>query len=959
MNSRKALRSILVYNTGDKELLDESLRRAVVLTEDPETSSGRFFEVISDIIRKKEKHSFSFAQVLCLGLSNLRHPRLVTRRHAFNMLEGIHQQSSGLLAMSNFEAMVGSCAPSTYIHAHRLISDFLAGEHPQQAASILSHFATWLPQLGQAASSTNMTLLLLQSLELWISNIEVMLEDRSDWAQGGLSALSHLVSLTHSYGQSHAEQILTLWTKLVESPHVANGHATVKFLLEQSHKVGSTIFVGCAANIVACLCHTSIGQQVFEELCSVIEPAHMLPSVEHKLNFPDARDMELWEDLDALFAEEPRLSLGSAQFAWLFLTDAVIQRSWELKAHLPTLLHALFTHVDHRVAFVRQRAQRMLFQLLRSWTPGYDELQDRSIHPGSSIIKDAIAELEAEAEPMYWKDDESGAESEPKMKWLSSRVLHFLEPLYPSLAEQWGSLTLSWGTSCSIRGIAFRSLQMFRALLPRIKQSDLAVLLGRLTSTISASDENIQSFTSEMLLSITALTSAGDVDWDLLPQIFWCASACLSTTVEKEFIEVLALLDSLLLKIDFEDSRSVELLLSNRPRDWQGSPSLQPALLKGLRSAEASGKTIEILQALTKIQDDRLIDPSGDRVRDLYTLSLPWCLHAMTSDKQDVLLREFAQNISVLAAREERQSIQKIMNSFAKSHFRTKDDFLRQSVASLREHYGVDHWADIVTLLIGLVLNRERWLQIHALQILKVLFQQRETRNLGSELLMPLLRLLETDLASHALEVLEEPMAMSGGPAAKHVLRMSTLHPRTLSADKDTEYIATVFGVPMESGWCVAQPDQLREACRANVLAVFDTCSMPSRPSRIDFEPEIEALKEPTREDLGGLMKDLHELTSFFQDDEPSKAKLRIPLPPPDRRLEARVAAILAKSSASRAVTDTPQTPFVDVFRVGGMTDDSDNSDEDSDTDSEQDPFIFDSPSLYQYHSAPNGFQHH
>lgn len=953
----------MVYNTSDKELLDESLRRAAVLTDDAETSNGRFFEVIADIIYMKEKHGFTFAQVLCLGLSNLRHPLLTIRRHAFNMLEAIHQQSSGLLAMSTFEPIVGSCASVTYIHAHRLLSDFLAGEHPQQAASILSHFAAWLPRIAQAASGTNVTLLLLQSLEFWISNIELMSADRSadrsEWTQGGLFALSNLVSLTHSHGQNYAEQILALWTKLVESPHVTNGYATVRFLLEQSHKVGSTLFVSCAANIVACLCQTSIGHQVYEEMCSFIEPARMLPSIEHKLNFPDPRDMEVWENLDALFAEEPRLSLGSAQFAWLFLTDVAIQRCWELKAQLPILLHALFTHLDHRVPFVRQRAQRMLYQLLRSWTPGYDELQDRSIHPGSSVLKDAIAELESEAESMYWKDDESGAECEPKMKWLSSRVIHHFEPLFPGLVEQWGQLTLSWGTACSIRGIAFRSLQIFRALLPRIKQSDLAVLLGRLTSTISDPDENIQSFTSEMLLCITTLTSAGDVDWTLLPQIFWCASACLSTTVEKEFGEVLALLDALLLKIDFEDSRSVELLLSNRPRDWQGSPSLQRALLKGLRSAETAGRTFRILQTLTKIRDDRLIDPSGSRVRDLYTLSLPWCLHAMASDKQDASLKEFAQNINVLAAAEERQSIQKIMNSFAKSHFRTKDDFLRQSVASLREHYGADHWADIVTLLIGLVLNRDRWLQINALQILKVLFQQKETRNLGSELLMPLLRLLDTELASHALEVLEEPMAMSGGPAAKHVLRMSMLHPQALSANNDADARTTVFGVPMESGWSVAQADQLRDICRANVLAVFDTCSMPSRPSRIDFEPEIEALKEPAEQELGGLVKDLHELNSFFQDDEPSMAKLRISLPPPDRRLEARVAAILAKSSASHAITDTPQTPFVDVFRVGGMASNSDDSDRDSDSDSDQDPFIFDSSSLYQYRSAPNGFQHH
>ncbi|KAG6857036.1 hypothetical protein H0H87_010390 [Tephrocybe sp. NHM501043] len=959
--AKKALKSLLSFNVLDNELMRESLKRAVVLTRQTDTSNGRFFEVISDVVCNTAAHGFTFAQIVCIGLSNLRHPVLAIRRHAFDMLEAIHQQSSGLLPLWNFEATVGSCASSTFVHAHRMISDSLSGEHPHQAINILAQFATWLPQLPEVASTTNATILLLQSLEFWIPNIELMREDRSEWSPGGLFALYHLVSLTLRYGQTHAEQILVIWKKLVESPYPANGHAAVRFLLEHSHKVGNTIYVDCAANIVACLCQTTITRQIFEELCSVIEPARMLPTIEHKLAFPDANDLELWEDLDALFAGEPRLSLGSAQFAWLFLTDISIQRCWELNAELPILLHALFTHLDHRISFVRQRAQRMLFQCLRAWVPGYDELVERSANPGRTGIKNLVEQLEKDAEAMYWKDDELGGEVETKMKNLSSRVLQLLVPLSPKLVEDWGKVALGWGTTCSIRATAFRSLQVFRALMPKLVQRDIAVLLGRLSNTISADDENLQSFTSELLQTITATT--GDINWTFLPQIFWCTCASLSTTIEEEFSQVLTLLESLLTKIDLDDQDTVEFLIAKRPKEWQGSSSLQPALLKGLRSSNTSAKTFKILQILSAVRDDRLIDPSGGRVRDLYTLSLPWCLQAMASDKADEELKEFAGNIGILAVAEERQSLQKIMTSFAKSHFRTRDDFLRQSVSSLREHYGADHWTEVATLLIGLVLNRERWLQIQAMQILKVLFQQRETRSpfelLGSELLMPLLRLLETDLAPNALDVLEEPMTMSGGLAAKHVLRMSMHAQRLMQpADKDPTSNAIVFGIPEDSGWCIAQADQLREACRANLVAVFDTCSIATRPSRIDFEPEVEALAslEPQEEDLGGLVKDLHELTSFFQDDEPSKTA--IPLPPPNRRLEARVAAILAKSTASDAISDTPQTPFIDVFRIGGMSDDpSDDSDDSSDTDSEIDAFIFDSPSAYR--SAPNGFRFH
>ena len=859
--------------------------------------------------------------------------------------------------MSTFEGAVASLASATYIHAHRLISDFLAGEHPGQATNILAQLGNWLPQLPGEAHDTNVILLVLQSLEFWIPNISLMTDDKKALSSEGLSCLYHLTSLTLRYGQSHSEQILVLWTKMVDSPQQSNGHAAARFLLEQAHKVGNTIFVSCASNIIASLCQTHVGRRVFEDLCSVIVPIHMLPTIDHKLHFPEAQDMKLWEDLDALFAEQPRLSLGSAQFAWMFLADVSLQRYWEMTKHLPVLLHAIFTHIDHRIPFVRHRAHSMLFQLLRSWTPGYDELPDRSIGRSRSSVKESIVALEAEATTLYWEEDDSTLEAVPKMKVLCTRVLNFLEPLASHLVSQWGSLALDWGTACSIRATAFRSLQLFRALMPRVKKADFALLLGRLSNTIASPEENIQSFTSEIFLTINTVVASNDLDKSLLPQVFWCTVACLSTTVEQEFNQTLIMLDSILAKIDLDDLGTTEQLLSHCPTEWENSPYLQPVLLKGLRSSLTSAPTMKILSILSRTMDNRLIDPSEGRLRDLYTICLPWCLQAM--DNHDNSMKDFAEAISVLATEEKRHSIHKIMTSFSKGHFRTRDDFLRQSVASLREHYGTHHWTEIVTLLLGLVLNQERWLRIHAMQVLKVLFQHRETRNpvelLGSELLMPLLRLLESNLAPQALDVLEEPMAMSGGPAAKHVLRMS-MHFSSAPQPSDPDSIPTVFGIPEESGWCIAQADELREICRTNVMAVFDTCSMPSRPSRIDFEPELEALasiKTSLGDDIGSLVKNLHEATNFFNSDgstRPSVPSI------PTRRLEARVAAILAKSTAPDSVSDIPQTPFIDVFRVGASHD-SDDSDEDEDSDSDTDAFVFDS--ISSLHSAPNGARYH
>ena len=973
---RKALRSLLSHHRCSAAFLDECLRRAFVTSRELETSNARFFEVVADAISSGAATAFSFAHVVCLGLSNLCHPLLQIRRQSFNILETVHEQSAGIISLSQYEAAVDSAAPSTYLHAHRLISDVLAGEHPDQAVKVLAQLAEWIPRVFDNRPERGV-LLLLQSLEYWVPYIELMNGDKTELSKEGRLTMYHLMVLTMRFAETYSEQVLVLWTRLMDPPNQANGHAVIRFLLEQSHKVGSTVFISCAAKIVACLSQSGIGRQIVEELCSVVEPARMLPSIEHKLAPPSDDELELWSDLDILFSDEkPRLSLGVAQFALLFLSETALERYWEFYEQLPVLFHALFMHLDHRQPFVQQHARHMLFQLLRSCLTGYDELPDRSLHRSRPELKAAISELEKEAETRLWREDDKGSDAEAKLKWFGDAVLNLMEPLHPGLSELWGTLALNWGTACSIRPVAFRSLQLYRALMPRIGPTHVGMLLGRLANTIADEDLAIQNFNVEIISTLTTLASSQDLDPSQLPQLFWCAVACLSTTVETEFLHALQLLDAVLTRVDLNNHDNVELLFAYMPANWSGSISLQTSLLMGLRSSVTSQLTLKLLQRLTKINDPRLIDPTEGRVRDLYTLSLPWCLHAMSEDAKDESLQEFALNISRLAEEEERPSIERIMTSFAKARFRTKDDFLRQSVASLREHYGVDHWTEVITLLMGLVLNKQRWLQVQTMQLLKVLFQQRETKNqvdlLGSELLMPLLRLLETDLASQALDVLDEPMQISGGPAAKHVLRMS-LHHHLRANVKEVESVAEVFGIPQESGWCVPRTSALRDTCRANIVAVFDLGKGNLRPSRIDFQPDdSEELalalarhahaRSGIEDDLGDMVQNLHELSSFFQSEEPAPRTTVVP----HRQLEARVAAILAKST-DVGDRDVPPTPFVDVFAVGGdagrtvvgggLSPTYEDS-EDSDSDSGSDLFEYDSPSFARYTNG-NGYAAH
>ena len=940
------LRSLLASGSQDNSLAGEALRRAYVSTKELDTSNVRFFEVVAEVISSEVTHGFSFSQVVCLGLSNLCHPAAQVRLQAFNMLERIHEQYSGVISLAPHEAGIGSCAPGTHLHAHRLISDVLAGEHPDQAMSVLAQLDDWLLFLQECST---ITLTLLQSLECWISNIDLTDESKSQLSKQGRTCMYHLIALTLRFSETYPEQVLVLWTRLVEPPNQSNGLAAARFLLEQSPKIASTAFIDCAAKVVACLAQSVVGRTLYAEICDIIEPARMLPTIEHKFRPPTEDDLEMWSDLDILFSsEQPKLSLGAAQFALLFLSDVALDRHWETATELPILLHASVVHLDHRLPYLRKHARRILFQLLRAWAPKYDEILDRTCHKSRSQIKVLIDGLEKDSQALVWTDENTTQDVEPKMKEFCSRILEVLTPLHPKLPEQWGSIALTWGTACSIRAIAFRSLQIFRALMPRVNKADLALLLGRLSNTVASEDENIQLFTAEIILTLRSLVDLNDLEPSLVPQLFWCACACLSTTVESEFREVVSFLTALLERIDLDDPRTAELLMSSRPSDWEGHSSLQPPLLVGLRSSETSDATIKLLCRLVKVQDDRLIDPSEGRVRDLYTLILPYCLRDMVQDSNNDYLNDFALDLAALAQEDGRHTIVRVMTSFAKRRFRTKEDFMRECVATLREHYSADHWTDVVTLLMGLVLNQDKTMKVHAMQILKVLFHQKDTRSpvglVGSELLMPLLRMLETDLAAQALDVLDEPIIIANSMPAKHVLRMSMHIGSHLSRNIESE--ADVFGAPLESGWSIPKPELAREICRTNVMAVFDTCKVPARPSRIDFEPEdlvMLSAESIHDDDLGDLVQNLHELSTFFQEPSPQKQSI------PNTRLEARVAAILAKSA-----TDAPQTPFVDVFRVAGLNDYGD-SDDDSASDSGSDLFEYDAAltSISSTHTSP------
>lgn len=404
----KALRSLLLYKTRHEGLIDATLRCSYVATVEEETSQARFFEVFTNIAITNSDTHFTFAQIACLGLSNLCQPLVETRRLAFNLLERLHSQYNGASSLGPFESAVGSRAASVYLPAQRRISQILGAEHPSKSGAVLGECALRMPQVYDDTSSSQFAVHshVLRFLEPWIANICLMSQNNVEIAWEGQRALYNMLSLTIRYGDLYPDQIQAIWAKLADQPSSRNDTLTVQFLIEQASRRGNPTFITSARRVIACLSRTPTGRIMFKELCGLIEPESMLPVQERNPSLTDLQDASFVAELESVFTPpnevRDRHPLGTGQLALLFMGDIALERAWELGGQLPILLHTIFVHIDHQSPYVQAQAKNLLFQTLRSLTPGFEDSPIKPLLPSRPEVKATIDALVKDARTLFW-----------------------------------------------------------------------------------------------------------------------------------------------------------------------------------------------------------------------------------------------------------------------------------------------------------------------------------------------------------------------------------------------------------------------------------------------------------------------------------------------------------------------------------------------------------------------------
>ena len=872
--SRKALFALLKYNWGITRLLDEVLHQSFGEGEQFSLDSS-FFGVVADVL-SEGLVELPIQQVSCLALSKLGHPVLDIRLRAFQLTQSLDPHSVSSSTSSLLPA-IGSSVANVYQHAQKEMAERLSDIYADHALEFLAECTTRLSQLEAPRRQATLSV-----LPAWLGVLNFTtesLDTKSEDTTAEHQALSHLMYLAIRFSDDHLDEIRDIFLAFAGTGQSRNITALVKFLFEQGGRRKSPDFVVHAQRIMACLAMSDAGNNIFEEICNFVEPSAMASLPEAEI-LPSP--MTSLANLDTLMSAPSARSqtFSTGQLAMLFAGELLPYRLGDIEMirRLPTLLHVAIVHCDHAGQALREQCQSVLFQLLRSWICDTSNIPANDTAAVWRTAEHKLSTLARSRSSAFWRaEDVGGSDSAflapPKMTTLIMKILGILVPLQPRIRQQWGELALTWATSCPIRQLACRSFQVFRILSSRISPRMVSDTLARLSSTIASPSAEIQAFNLEVLRTFAAIVqnlTAAELHSN--PQIFWCSVACLTTPFEDEFSEVIELLSHILDKTNLSDPSVVQHLVSFRPVDWVGpQPHLQSLLLVGLRSSKTDMMTFDLIRRLASSPLDDLIDTSSDRLLHGFISALPWMLHSTDVGEPNEELAMMALDLAAIADAQGNPSFSRLLTSFAHARFRSKDDFIRQASSLLRDSMST-HALDMLTLLLGFVLNTHDWIREKSMAVLKLILQSPEMRAPliihGQELLQPLLRLVATKHAAQALDVLDLPVFASEAPTT-----------------------GEIFGKIEASGWSVPNAKDASSLARENVTAVFNTCAVETRAASAHFSvvqfADLKSFHNPSQlsldempsppmtamglgagdnSSMGDLVGALHSLNQFFDD---------------------------------------------------------------------------------------------
>ena len=939
VQGRRALVNILEYNT-DSVFVGKAINQSLTHC-GPSQAAEQFFVALSEVLLKSQFKSCSMRQIVVLCICKAGDYNVSVRSSSLELLSAAELKFTNVTCIEPYIAAVANQNSIIYKQGQVALAAQLAKQHATSTLAIFSECCRILPLVDQSLRKAVMTIMLP-----FMGNIELQLDvDGQDLDPSSHMVLVNLIEVTIKYGSVMMEEIEALWTALVSGPFAGNVKAILDFTMNQSMARREPALVLCGKQIIVCLSRCPAGAKLAEALLAYMHPRSMIPQLKEPLRVAsDEQAFTYAANLDLLFpVQQKHVVFSLGQMALIFLVDLLVIPTPDILSHSSSLLLVSLITMDHYIPLVQEQAKELYLYL--SYNACVRSAQSEAQRTEAMAYLHTIRKSTRKT---LWGYEEMASSSHlaasPKKSPLAmiemvDRTLAIYQDQSPMLRQEWAETALVWATSCPVRHMACRAFQVYRCLSTGFTQLNLADMLARLSNTVADSSADIQTFAMEILSTLNLLIkNMAPDDLCTYPQLFWCTVACLDTIHEAEFCEALDMMENIMRKCDVLQPEVANVLLTAFPSRWESKfEGCFSSVLKGLRSDKSMHQSLELINRLMALPESELV---GSTSRLLFAIlsNLPFFVHSLSEEGQmNDANNRVALQIAEMADNQGLSGISRAFQAFARSKFKSADEFIRQTTSLIRDAYFPQWEAQVLVFLLGLLSNRQRWMKLSTMEILKCVLPFVDTRRVefagvGADLISPLLRLLQTEYAQEALEVLDRAISIAGGTKDRQVLRMS-LGNRTIR--KEYEKTATLFGIPEDSGWAVPMPIANAIRTRNNVHAVFYTCAQTSSSQltadHVQFSMEDYAYQTPSdrsetmqsidggESTLGDMVSALHNLDVFFAEDVDSSAKPAMAFADsvseqaPASVYDSRVAAILSRSLARSPSVSSFTSPGFDT----------------------------------------------
>jgi hypothetical protein len=724
--------------------------------------------------------------------------------------------------------------------------------------------------------------------------------------------LNNLFCLTVHYGDDYVTEIENIWVQMFEAAIESTGETHSKNMLDVSTNSRSRaeehtemiidylIFVGLwlrnpkvviyTKKIVVYLSRTESCPILIRALTNRITPRNLVPIDTAKLPPPSntsaSKDSDLYQiDITRYLPEMPtRPAFSIAGLSVIFLGDMVVEVGSILESeHLALILHVIFIQLDHFISLVCEQMRLLLINIIQILIPRrlatiqFDELSTRL------ILKEGRR---------LWPYEDITPQtrhiaSVDQLGDMIERTKYLIAIIDPNISQLWGDISLAFAVGCPVRHAACRSLQVYRALQPSFTQRTLCELLYRLSTTISDDTEEIRGFSLELLFTLDKMANTLDGEQLLkYPQFFWVCVACLHSPHEWEYLEALMMLKKVIEKIDIGNPTVVNILLINFPAKWRGTfTGVQPLLLRGLLSSKAEATSLEVLNSLLTVENDLLVDKNPSRLLFAVLANLPRLLQGFSAEPLSDGAEEVnlslesclltAGKLSELALLHGKPSLSRLLQSYSRQRFRSKEDFSRQFVYIMRDTFFPAQESATIQFLISLLSNPLPFYKRRTLIFMRLMlpilnekpFGMKEADTskvrgihtisaavLEEEFIQPLIDLLSGDMGEVAAEVLDEILKATlelpeesnlryvfGGKSVFRLTREAVAkyeNERGIGeGSKEGDRKALEIGT---TGWKAKDPTKATKVTRYNIAGVAGTCStIPSKIQQKALHPEV------------------------------------------------------------------------------------------------------------------------